>query len=199
MSGDALKEIRKELYLMLNKSREMLDLTEDAFTKNRIAQIDQAEEISREIHSKEDALTEKLAKLASTMPEARAIVSVPAHIEKIATTIKRIQDNVRARIKDGMLFSDKAIQETGLMFLKAKELLKKAGEAMVAGTKKQADEIISESDALERLVSEFTTAHENRIVSGESTPKSSTVYLCILYAFEDMAGHVKNAVRKIGS
>ncbi len=199
MSGDALKEIRKDLYLMLNKSREMLDLTEDAFTKNRIAQIDQAEELAGEIQSKEDLLTEKLAKLSSTMPEARAMISVPAHVEKIAATIKRVQDNVRSRIKDGMLFSDKAIQETGIMFVKAKELLKKAGEAMVAGTRKQAEDIIAESDALERLVSEFTTAHENRIVSGESTPKSSTVYLCILYAFEDMAGHVKNAVRKIGS
>jgi Na+/phosphate symporter len=199
MPGEALKEIKKELYLMLHKSREMLELTEDAFAKNKVSPLDEAEELAREIHSKEDALTEKLAKLANSNPEARAIVSVPAHVEKIASTIKRIQDNTRARIKEGMLFSDKAIQETSTMFAKAKDMVKKAGEVMVTGSKKGVEEVIAESDAIERIVSDFTTAHENRIVSGEASPKSSTVYLCILYAFEDMAAHIKDAVRKIGA
>lgn len=199
MPGDALKEIKKELYLMLHKSREMLELTEDAFAKNKVSPLDQAEELAREIHAKEDALTEKLAKLSSSAPQARAIVSVPAHVEKIASTIKRIQDNTRTRIKDGMLFSDKAIQETSTMFAKAKDVLKKAGEVMVTGAKKGVEEVIAESDAIERIVSEFTTAHENRIVSGEASPKSSTVYLCILYAFEDMAAHIKDAIRKIAA
>lgn len=198
MSGDAVKEIKKELYLMLHKSREMLELTEDAFAKNKVSPLDEAEEISREIQIKEDNLTEKLAKLSRGTPEARAIVSVPAHIEKIATTIKRIQDNTRTRIKDGMLFSDKAIQETSTMFSKAKDALKKAGDVVVTGAKKGIEEIIADSDAIEKLASDFTTAHENRIVSGEASPKSSTVYLCILYAFEDMAGYIKDAVRRIG-
>lgn len=198
MPGDAIKEIKKELYLMLHKSREMLELTEDAFAKNRVSPLDQAEELSREIHSKEDALTEKLARLASSAPEARAIVSVPGHIEKIATIIKRVQDNIRIRIKEGMLFSDKAILETGAMFAKTKDVLKKSGDVVVTGARTGAEEIIAECDAIERMASDFTTAHENRIVSGEASPKSSTVYLCILYAFEDMAGHIKDAIRKIG-
>jgi len=197
MPGEALKEIKKELYLMLHKSREMLELTEDAFAKNKVSPLDQAEELAREIHDKEDVLTEKLAKLASSTPEARAIISVPAHIEKIASTIKRIQDNTRTRIKEGMLFSDKAIQETTTMFAKTKDVLKKAGEVAVTGAKKGVEEITAESDAIERMVNEFTTAHENRIITGEASPKSSTVFLCILYAFEDMAAHIKNAVRKI--
>ena len=197
MPGEALKEIKKELYLMLHKSREMLELTEDAFAKNKVSPLDQAEELAREIHDKEDVLTEKLAKLASSTPEARAIISVPAHIEKIASTIKRIQDNTRTRIKEGMLFSDKAIQETSTMFAKTKDVLKKAGEVAVTGAKKGVEEITAESDAIERMVNEFTTAHENRIITGEASPKSSTVFLCILYAFEDMAAHIKNAVRKI--
>lgn len=197
MPGEALKEIKKELYLMLHKSREMLELTEDAFAKNKVSPLDQAEELAREIHDKEDVLTEKLAKLASSNPEARAIISVPAHIEKIASTIKRIQDNTRTRIKEGMLFSDKAIQETSTMFAKTKDVLKKAGEVAVTGAKKGVEEITAESDAIERMVNEFTTAHENRIITGEASPKSSTVFLCILYAFEDMAAHIKNAVKKI--
>ena len=197
MPGEAVKEVKKELYLMLTKSREMLELAEDAFAKNKISALDQADELSREIHSKEDALTERLAKLASAHPEARSIVSVPAHVEKIATIIKRVVDNIRTRIKDGMLFSDKAIHETESMFTKTKDVLKRTGEVVITSGKKGVDEIIAESDAIERMASEFTTAHENRIITGEASPKSSTVYLCILYAFEDMAGHIKDIVSKI--
>ncbi len=197
MPGEAIKDIKKDLYLMLTKSREMLELAEDAFAKNKISVLDQADELSREIHSKEDALTERLAKLAPQNPEARSIVSVPAHIEKIATVIKRVVDNIRTRIKDGMLFSDKAIHETESMFSKTKDVLKKTGEFVVTGGNKGAKEIIAESDAIEKLTSEYTTAHENRIITGEASPKSSTVYLCILYAFEDMAGHIKDIVGKI--
>ena len=197
MPGEAVKEVKKELYLMLNKSREMLELAEDAFAKNKISALDQADELSREIHSKEDALTERLAKLASAHPEARSIISAPAHVEKIATIIKRVSDNIRLRIKDGMLFSDKAIHETESMFTKTKDVLKRTGEVVITSGKKGVDEIIAESDAIERMASEFTTAHENRIITGEASPKSSTVYLCILYAFEDMAGHIKDIVSKI--
>lgn len=197
MSGEAVKEVKKELYLMLTKSREMLELAEDAFAKNKISALDQADELSREIHSKEDALTERLAKLAPAHPEARSIVSVPAHVEKIAQIIKRVVDNIRTRIKDGMLFSDKAIHETESMFTKTKDVLKRTGEVIITGGKKGVEEVIAESDAIERMASEFTTAHENRIITGEASPKSSTVYLCILYAFEDMAGHIKDTVRKI--
>lgn len=197
MPGEALKEIKKELYLMLTKSREMLELAEDAFAKNKVSALDQADELSREIHSKEDALTERLAKLAPAHPEARSIVSVPAHIEKIAAIVKRVVDNIRTRIKDGMLFSDKAIRETESLFTKTKDVLKKTGEVIVTGGEKGVEEIIAESDAIERMTGEFTTAHENRIITGEASPKSSTVYLCILYAFEDIAGHLKDTARKI--
>lgn len=199
MSGESVKEIKKELYLMLTKSREMLELVEDAFSKNKVTALDQADELSREIHSKEDVLTERLAKLASENPEARAIISVPAHVEKIATTIKRILDNTRTRIRDGMLFSDKAIHETAVMFSKAKDVLRKAGEVVITGGKKPAEEVVAESDDIEHLTNDYTTAHENRIITGEASPKSSTVYLCILYAFEDMASHVKDTVKKMSS
>ena len=196
MSGDAIKEIKKELYLMINKSREMLELTEEAFMKSKPAALDQASEIAGEIHAKEDELTGQIAKLAAATPDARRILTLPGSIEKVATTIQRIQDNTRNRIRDGILFSDKAIHEAGTMFTKAKEVLKKAGEAVVTGGKQTVDEVINESNAIEQMVIDYSTAHEDRIITGECSPKSSTIYLCILYAFEDMAGFIKDTMKR---
>jgi hypothetical protein len=34
-------------------------------------------------------------------------------------------------------------------------------------------------------------------VTGECSPKSSSTYLCILYAFEDMGAHIKDATKRL--
>ena len=197
MQEPTVKDLKKDIYLIMHKAQEMLELTEDGFTKNKLSALDEADELSKEIHTKEDALTAALAKMASANTEARTLLTVPSHIEKIATSIKRITENSRNRIKDGMLFSDKAILETGKLFTKTKEVLKKAGEAAVTGAKATVDGALAESDVVERMANEFATSHEERLVTGECSPKSSSTYLCILYAFEDMGAHIKDATKRL--
>lgn len=192
-----LKDVRKEIYLIMHKALEMVEITEDGFTKNKLSALDHADELSKEIHAKEDALTAALARMAASDSDAKAILAVPAHIEKTATSIKRITENTRSRIREGMLFSDKAILETGRLFTRAKEVLKKAGEAAVTGAKATIENVISESEAIERMANDFATAHEKRLVTGECSPKSSSIYLCILYAFEDMSVHIRDATRRL--
>lgn len=196
MPEQTVKDLKKELYLMMHKAQEMLELAEDAFAKNKATALDQAAELAREIHRKEDVLTEALSKMAAKNGDARSLVGVPGHVEKIATSIERIVDGVRVKIKEGLLFSDKAIQETGTMIARAKDVLKKAGETMVTGAAAAADAVRSESDAIISMADGFATTHEERLVTGECSPKSSSTYLCILYAFEDLASHTKEAVRK---
>lgn len=197
MAEQTIKDVKKDIYLIMHKALEMVELTEDGFTKSKLSALDQSDELAKEIHVKEDVLTAALANLSASNPEARSILTVPSHVEKIATSIKRITDNSRARIKEGMLFSDKAILETGKLFTKTKEVLKKAGEAAVTGSKTTIETALSESTLMERMANEFATAHEERLVTGECSPKSSSTYLCILYAFEDMGAHIKNATQRL--
>ena len=197
MPEQTLKDIKKEIYLAMHKAQEMLELTEDGFTKNKLSALDQADDLAKEINTKENLLTEALAKMASSNNEARALLAVPSHIEKIATSISRIAESSRARIKEGMLFSDKAILETGKLFTKTKDVLKKAGEATITGAQATIDSAIAESDTIGRMANDYATAHEDRLVTGECSPKSSSTYLCILYAFEDMGGHIKDAVKRL--
>jgi len=197
MQDPTVKDLKKDIYLIMHKAQEMLELTEDGFAKNKLSALDEADEISKEIHAKEDHLTAALAKMAATNSEARTLLTVPSHIEKIATSIKRITENSRSRIKEGMLFSDKAILETGKLFTKTKEVLKKAGEAAVTGSKTTVDTALADSETVERMANEFATSHEERLVTGECSPKSSSTYLCILYAFEDMGAHIKDATKRL--
>jgi len=197
MVEQTIKDLKKEIYLVMHKAQEMLELTEEGFMKNKMTSLDEAEDLAREIHTKEDALTSTLAKLAASSSEARAILSVPAHVEKIATSIKRINENSRSRIKEGLLFSDRAILETGKLFAKSKEILKKAGEAAITGSTPTFNTVLADSDILERMANDFATSHEERLVTGECSPRSSSTYLCILYAFEDIGNDIKNTIKKL--
>jgi len=197
MSEQTIKDLKKEIYLLMHKAQEMLELAEDGFMKNKLTSLDRADELMKEIHAREDVLTATLAKMASTNSEARILLSVPSYIEKIATSIKRITESNRARIKEGMLFSDKAINETGKLFAWTKDVLKKSAEAAVTGVQAAVESAMNDANAMERMANNFATAHEDRLVTGECSPKSSSTYLCILYAFEDMGAHIKNAVTKL--
>ena len=197
MPEQTIKDLKKEIYLLMHKAQEMLELTENGFMRNKLDSLEQADELAKEIHTKEDILTATLAKMAGTNSEARALLTVPSHIEKTATSIKRIAENSRARIKEGMLFSDKAILETGKLFTLAKNVLKKAGEAAVTSAQASMESALSDSDAVERMANDFATSHEERLVTGECSPKSSSTYLCILYAFEDMGAHIKDSLKRI--
>ncbi len=193
MPAQTAKDIKKDIYLLLNKAGQMLELTEEAFVKNKVASL----ELAREIHSKEDALTEALAKISASNGEARTLLPVPGSVEKIATSIERIMENTRGKIRDALLVSDKGMQEAAKLFAAAREVLKKAGEAVVTGTKPGADAVIKESEAVIQMTNAFATSHEDRLVTGECSPKSSSMYLCVLYAFEDIAGHTKEAIKKL--
>lgn len=197
MDAQNIKDIKKDIYLMTHKAGEMLELVEDAFTKNKTAQLDQAGELATEINKKEDELTSALAKLAQSNAEARAILSVPALVEKAATAIERIVDGIRVKIKEDLLFSDKAMQETSKLIAASKKMLKKAGEAVVTSTQAAINAVSEESDMIIKMSNDFATAHEDRLVTGECSPKSSSTYLCILYAFEDLASYTKDAVKKV--
>ena len=197
MPEQNIKDLKKEIYLAMHKAEEMLELTEDGFMRSKLTSLDQADELAREIQAKEDALTAMLAKMASQSSEARALLTVPSHIEKIATSITRMTDSSRVRLKEGMLFSDKAIQETGKLFTKAKEVLKKSSDAAVTGSPVTIESVLKDSDAMEHMADEYATAHEERLVTGECSPRSSSTYLCILYAFDDMGAHLKEAVKRL--
>ncbi len=197
MQEQTIKDLKKEIYLMMHKAQEMLELVEDGFMKSKLASLDQADELVKEIHSREDVLTTTLAKMASTNNEARTLLTVPSHIEKIATIIMRITDSSRTRIKEGLLFSDKAVNETEKLFAFTMDVLKKSAEAAITGSESAIKTTIADADAMERMANNFATAHEDRLVTGECSPNSSSTYLCILYAFEDMGTHIKNVVKRL--
>ncbi len=197
MAEQTVKDLKKEIYLVMHKAQSMLELTEEGFMKNRMSSLDQADEVAGEIRVIEDSLTSSFAKLAATDSEARLMLSVPASIEKIATNIHRISENSRERIKDGLLFSDKAVIETGKLFTMAKDILKKAGEAAVTNAAATINTVVAETDSLERMANDFATTHEERLVTGECSPKSSSNFLSILYAFDAMGEHIKNTVKKL--
>jgi Na+/phosphate symporter len=199
MVDQDLKELRKEIYLAMHKVREMLEFTQEGFLKNRLSALNQADDLSGEIRAKAEALTAAIAKSASTNDKARSLLVISFHVEELRTSISRIAENSRIRIREGLLFTDKAISEAGALFAKTNEMLKNTAESAVTGSQTTVMNTLAESESLEHMTSAFATAHEQRLITGECQQRASTIYLSILYAFEDLRVHLKNAARKLSA
>jgi Na+/phosphate symporter len=197
MSDKDVKELRKEIYLLMHNIREMLEFTQDGFLKNRLSSLNQADDLSREIRVKAETLTAAIAKSASTDDQARSLLTISFHLDELRTSIGRIVENSRVRIREGLLFSDKAISEASSLFVKTDGILKNTADSAVTGSPAAVTNALEESESLERMTSAFATAHEQRLITGECQPRASSIYLSILYAFEDLRAHLKNAARKL--
>ncbi len=197
MAEQSLKDIKNDLYLTLHKVRELVDLAEDAFSKNKLSSLNQTDELVQEIQSKEVQIIASLANMAPTNEEARSLLSVPSHIKSVSSSTMRIIENIRKRIKGGVLFTDKAILETQKLFASVQNALKKCGDAMVTGEKSAIESVLAESEAIGRMTIEFSTAHEERLVNAKCCSLASSTYLDMLHAFEDVGMHIKNAMRKL--
>jgi Na+/phosphate symporter len=199
MAEQTVKDLKKELYLLMHKMQEMLDLAEDGFTKNKLSTLAEADELAKEIHAKEDSLIAALAERAAIDNEARSLLAIPSLIANTTSSINRIVEGCRTRAKDGLLFSDKAVSEAKKLFGTSKNALKHAGEATVTGAKASIDTALLESAALMRMSNEFATAHEERLVAGICKVSCSSTYLRMLYAFEDIGAHMKDAVKRLST
>jgi len=196
MAEQSLKDIKHDMYLTLHKVRELVGLAEDAFSKNKLSSLSQADELAQEIQAKEVQIIASLAKMAATNEEARSLLVVPSHIKSIATSTMRLIENIRKRIKGSVLFTDKAITEAHQLFTSVQDALKKAGDAAVTGEKAIIESVIAISDAIARMTIDFSTLHEVRLVNAKCCSLASSTYLDMLHAFEDMSMHLKSAMKK---
>lgn len=197
MPEQTVKDIKKELYLLMHKMLEILDLAEDGFMKSKLSSLAEADELAKDIHAKEVQLIAALAALAATDNEARSLLTIPSLLANTTSSLNRIIENCRTRIKEGLLFSDKAMSEVKRLFGTAKSALKHSGESTITGTQALIDTALQESAALMSMANEFATAHEERLVSGECRIASCSTYVSMLYAFEDAGAHMKDAVKRL--
>jgi Na+/phosphate symporter len=195
-----LKGLLERISGMCFRVESMLSLCMDGFMKHKIKLIDEAQRVSHAIHDEENELISLLSNRASKSDMDKELIksmmAVVGHIEMATNGVDIILQNVRMKVDEGVLFSDKGVNEISHLFKETLGVLKTAGDAILTKNDVLKKYIADKYVTLNQTVDAYSEEHEDRLIKGVCQPKSSSVYLNIVDSLVKVVWHVKQAVNR---
>jgi Na+/phosphate symporter len=193
----ALKEKVAGMYDLLSEVVESTDLLYAALVNNNLKVLDRADELLSHAAGRSSELTEEITRDRLKEPLSTPYLSVPAHIEVMAKNMGRVSAGLRKKIKEDILFSDRALGELDYMFERVRDIAVNARDMVLARNTLVARHLAEADRALVMSANDYATQHEERLIEGTCLPKASALYLEMLDAFKDTASHAKNIGRDL--
>jgi len=191
------KELVSKLHDMNRSLEDCVYLLQNAFLYSSSKSLDECEAKAKEIHEKEKVFTKEFIEEVKADPDVRVYVSVPGHIERMGDYIEDVIGCTRTKIKEGILFTDKAVSETAFLMERLQEVLKNTGDIILARNRIMREYVKESAAEISRSANEFSTMHEERLVEGLCMPKASPLFLHIMDALKGIAWHAKEMAEKL--
>ena len=197
MRVETSKGLVSRLYNMNRSLEDCMYLLQNAFIYNSSKSLDECEVKAKEIHANEKIFTEEVIAEVKADPDLRVYVSVPGQIERMGDYIEDIIGCIRTKIKEGILFTDKAISEVTFLMERLREVLKNTSDIILARNRIIRDYVKESATEISRSANEFATMHEERLVEGLCMPKASPLFLDIMDALKGISWHAKEIAEKL--
>jgi hypothetical protein len=197
MIVETSKELVSRLHDMNRSLEDCMYLLQNAFIYNSSKSLDECGVKAKEIHENEKIFTEEVIAEVKADPDLWVYVSVPGHIERMGDYIEDIIGCIRTKIKEGILFTDKAVSEVIFLNERLQEVLKNTSDIILARNSITREYIKESATEIGRSANDFATMHEERLVEGLCMPKASPLFLHILDALKGIAWHAKEIAEKL--
>ncbi len=196
---EEFKGLLKEMHAIGSNAENCISLLQTAFIYNSSKPLKDCNETVQFIKQMEDGLTKKITDLAKNNPDLKPYISIPVHFLRIGENIENLSELIDKKIKDNILFSDKAVSEITFLLERLSDILRTSSDIILAKNiilKKYIEE--SESDIIKRAI-EYATLHEDRLIEGLCLPVASSIYIHMLDAIKNISWHAKEiAVKVVG-
>lgn len=197
MIVETSKELVSKLHDMNRSLEDCVYLLQNAFIYNSSKSLDECEAKAKEIHENEKIFTKEFIEDVKVDPYVRMYVSVPGHIERMGDYIEEIIGCIRTKIKEGILFTDKAVSEVTFLMERLQEVLKNTSNIILARNRIIREYVKESATEISRSANDFATMHEERLVEGLCMPKASPLFLHILDALKGISWHAKEIAEKL--
>jgi phosphate:Na+ symporter len=199
-AGEAIKEIRG----MAVDVEEILGLGMKGFEHFRAEGPQEAIRKEEGLVSRCERIMGMLVALSEGRPEkekgeVKTHIGVVNHLEMIGGCCKEFAERVTVKIREGILFSDKAFKEVRELYTEVSGLLHDAITAYKDGDGTLAKRVIQNGCAVEGMIDNFGSEHEKRLISGVCAIKSSAIFLDMLDAMRRISGHAVSIAELLGS
>lgn len=200
-SNSDLKEVLERVRGMCFQAESILSLCMDGFMKHKIGMIDEAKKISQAIYDEENELigllTRKASASAMDKEAIKPVMAVISQIEMATNGLVNILQGVKRKMDEGVLFSDKGVNEISHLFRETLDILRTAGDVILTKNEVLKKHLADKYISLGQTIDAYSEEHEDRLIKGVCQPKSSSLYLNIVDSLVKVAGHVKQAIDRL--
>lgn len=180
-----LKEHSGELEAIVGKLVAGSGAARDAFNRHSRSSMEElrtlnrtaAQELEAALKKLEEEMARKSAGERSTLTRLSSIYS---HLQIIAQNLGNLADPIQKKIKDGVLFSDKAVSQTNYLFDTQAGMLRSVLDIIKTDNDFLKRYLETEARNLNQACINFATEHETRLIEGLCLPQAAPLFLAIL-------------------
>jgi len=189
-------ELIKEMSKLGRETDACLSLLQAAFINYSLDQLKECRQKVAEIRKAEVELAVKVTEAAKQNSEMKQYVLVPQHILRIAENIDSMAEMTARKMKENILFSERALTEATFLLQRLKEIIMSANDLLFCENT-ILNSYVEESEAnLVKTCIEYATQHEERLIEGLCQPVSSSIYIAMLDCIRNIAWHAKEIAIK---
>lgn len=194
---EEVKETLKTLSDISDILEECISSLQTAFIYNNLSPLIEVSEKLNALKKQADLLTEKVVTLARDNPDLRHYVPIPTHIFRIAENIEKVSEAISTKIKEDILFSDRAVSEVTFLFQRLIDIMRPASDLILAPNSIIGNYIRESEAGIVRRANDYATLHEERLIEGLCLPKASALYINMLDNIKNIAWHCKEIANKL--
>ncbi|HSB05846.1 MAG TPA: hypothetical protein VLK23_11695 [Thermodesulfobacteriota bacterium] len=195
------REISGKMIEVCRSLSEMLEMTFQAFRKSTEKSIKEAEEIRQEAQRSSSELTRFLVAKSSAAAVGKEwvkpYISIVSSFDRMGYNIDGILDRLKKRVQEQMLFTDRAVKEINDVFQEAMNLLENLPDLILTQNKLLAQQMGEKGKLILKIADQYSEEHEQRLIEGVCVPKSSPLYLDILFSLKGIIVHILEISGKV--
>lgn len=197
MKEDIKKDALMILHEMGNNAEDCISLLQTAFIYNTSILLKDCKVKIENIKKEEARITEKVTEIISDNPDLKPYVSIPGHLLRIGEDIKKLSELIDKKIRENILFSDKAVNEMTFLLQRLIEILLSTSAIILARNKFLSMYVHESQAGMEKMAVEYATLHEERLIQGVCLPVAAPLYISMLDAIKSIAWHSKEIASRL--
>jgi Na+/phosphate symporter len=193
---EAPNENVKKMLETVHAAHECIAFLQTALLQNSPSPLKACREKTAFIKKADTELTGKITRLAKEDPAYRVYLSGPQLLSRIGENIEKLDETVSRKIKDDILFSDRAVSELTILFRRLGEILKSTADLLETRNQVLIRHIGECEEDVVKKALEYATHHEERLIEGLCQPVASSYFLNMLNSIRCIAWDAKEIAAK---
>jgi Na+/phosphate symporter len=179
----------------------MIGAARDAFNRHSRTGLDQFKDLHTAAAQEIDAAVKKLEVAAAQASagdktQLTAWKDLSLGLRQLVETLGGLSGPLSKKVKDGVLFSEKAVVQTNSLFDSQTGVIRSVFDIVQTGNDYLKKFVQAEGLKTQRDCADFGTEHETRLIEGLCTPQAAPIFLAILEHFRRLGQQEAEMIQK---